>query len=94
MEKGHCGGSSIIGEELATIEELTRYIIIGKPKDIPESFKEWRRYRNLTLRDVEIKTGISNSYLSQLETGKVDNPSFEIVCKLCECYSVRLIVGS
>lgn len=35
-----------------------------------------------TLREVEEKTGISNAYLSQLECGKVDNPSWKIVKNL------------
>lgn len=34
-----------------------------------------RRARGATLREVERATGISNAYLSQLETGAVNEPS-------------------
>lgn len=53
--------------------------------------QELRRARlaaNLTLRQVETDTGISNAYLSQLETGKADNPSTTILRKLAEHYHV------
>jgi DNA-binding XRE family transcriptional regulator len=35
-----------------------------------------------TLRDVEERTGISNAYLSQLESGKLNNPSWKVVKSL------------
>ena len=75
------------------MDDYTAYIIISKAKDIPGRFKEWRVYRDLTLREVEVATGISNAYLSQLETGKIKKPSFEVVAKLCIIYKIRLIVG-
>jgi transcriptional regulator with XRE-family HTH domain len=40
------------------------------------------------LRDVEKATGISNAYLSQLETGKVENPSPHVLHKLADFYKV------
>jgi transcriptional regulator with XRE-family HTH domain len=39
-----------------------------------------------TLREVETKTGISNAYLSQLESGKADRPAPRILHKLAEFY--------
>lgn len=75
------------------MDDCTSYIIVAKPKDIPGKFKEWRIYRDLTLREVEIATGVSNAYLSQIETGKIKKPSFDVVCKLCDIYKIRLIVG-
>jgi len=69
------------------------YPITAKDSQIPQDLKEWRLLRGLTLRDVEKKTGISNCYLSQLETGKTKKPSFEVVSKLCYCYFVYLKVG-
>lgn len=44
----------------------------------------------LTLRDVEIITNgaISNGYLSQLENGRIKNPSARIVVMLCASYMV------
>ena len=49
-------------------------------------FKNRRKETGLTLRRVESITGISNSYLSQLETGKIDNPSFTTVVTLHNLY--------
>jgi transcriptional regulator with XRE-family HTH domain len=40
------------------------------------------------LRDVEKETKISNAYLSQLESGKADQPSPRILHKLAEFYNV------
>ncbi len=46
-----------------------------------------RTTRGLTLRFVETQTGISNGYLSQLETGKAENPSPPMLKKLADLYS-------
>ncbi len=50
-------------------------------------FKGMRIAKGLTLRQVEEKTGISNAYLSQLENGKMKNPSHTIVIKLQSFYN-------
>lgn len=50
--------------------------------------KSIRLQKNLTLRDVEAKTGVSNAYLSQLETGKVRQPSPSTLYKLAELFEV------
>jgi transcriptional regulator with XRE-family HTH domain len=47
-----------------------------------------RRRTGLTQRAVEAETGISNAYLSQLEGGKVRQPSPTILHKLAELYAV------
>lgn len=44
--------------------------------------KRIRKGRGITLRAVEKLTGISNSYLSQLENGKILKPSYDVVMKL------------
>lgn len=46
-----------------------------------------RFYSGFTLRQVEELTGISNSYLSQLENGKVKKPSYEFVTRLISLYN-------
>lgn len=51
------------------------------------SFRELRLARKFTLRQVEEMTGISNAYLSQLETGKIKKPSYEVVQKLNNLYA-------
>ncbi len=47
-----------------------------------------RESRQLTLRAVQEKCGISNAYLSQLETGKIRRPSPSGLYKLSEVYAV------
>lgn len=47
-----------------------------------------RRRRKLTLRAVEESAGISNAYLSQMETGKVGAPSPVVLHKLSELYGL------
>jgi len=49
-------------------------------------FRGLRKKSGFTLRKVEELTGISNAYLSQLETGKVKKPSYDTVVKLMALY--------
>jgi transcriptional regulator with XRE-family HTH domain len=55
---------------------------------VGEYLKKIREDKNLSLRDVEAETGISNSYLSQLESGKIKEPSPNLLHKLSEFYGV------
>ena len=50
--------------------------------------KELRAKSNLTIMQVEIKTGISNSYISLIERDK-RKPSVEILHKLAKAYRVK-----
>jgi len=47
-----------------------------------------RQHQQLTLRAVETRTGISNAYLSQLETGKIRSPSPVMLQKLSDLYGI------
>ena len=49
-----------------------------------------REDRRLTLRQVEEKTkkAVSNAYLSQIETGKIQKPSPNILHELAEVYEI------
>lgn len=47
-----------------------------------------RNRRKLTLRAVQDAVGISNAYLSQLETAKVQSPSPVVLYKLSELYEL------
>jgi HTH-type transcriptional regulator, competence development regulator len=47
-----------------------------------------RKRLGLTLRAVETKTGISNAYLSQLENGRIKEPSPTVLHKLSELYRI------
>lgn len=49
-------------------------------------FFSLRKEKNWTLRQVEDATGISNSYLSQFESGKIRKPSNSVITKLINFY--------
>ncbi len=57
-----------------------------------KTLKSTRDNVSLTLRDVEIATGISNAYLSQLENDKIKKPSASILYKLANVYKIDLNV--
>jgi HTH-type transcriptional regulator, competence development regulator len=50
--------------------------------------KEARAKRGWTLREAEEQTGVSNAFLSQLEGGKIKQPSPNVLHKLCEKYEL------
>jgi len=60
----------------------------NKPKVLGEGLKMAKELRNLSLRDVEEATGISNAYLSQLENDKVKKPSPHFLHKLAALYDI------
>ncbi len=51
-----------------------------------------RQRKNLSLRDVERDTGVSNAYVSQLENGKIRAPSPVVLNKLAGLYGVQYAV--
>jgi HTH-type transcriptional regulator, competence development regulator len=51
--------------------------------------KDARTATGKSLRDVERLTGISNGYLSQLEAGKIKQPSPKHLFQLAELYGVE-----
>ena len=57
------------------------------PELINQIIRQHRKARRYTLREVEEFTGISNAYLSQLETGKVKTPSAKVLYKLARLYN-------
>lgn len=52
--------------------------------------KELRKKRNMTLRDVELATGISNPYLSQIERGERGIPTVKFLRRLADVYHVSV----
>ena len=60
----------------------------AEKRSLGSELREVRTMRNLSLRDVESATGISNAYLSQLENGKVKKPSPHFLHKLAKLYEV------
>ena len=59
-----------------------------EPNDLGGYLKSARQVKNFTLRAVEREAGISNAYLSQLESGKIKNPSPNVLHKLSELYGL------
>lgn len=57
-------------------------------KAFGEYLKKLRKDCKLTLRDVETRTGISNGYLSQVETGERKHPSVPVLKKIADAYGV------
>lgn len=53
---------------------------------LAEILRRLRETKRLSLRQVEKKTGVSNAYLSQIENGKIGEPSPHILHKLSEVY--------
>ena len=62
-------------------------------KGLGTFLRDARTRLGLTLRDVEGKIEISNAYLSQLEGGKIKQPSPQILHRLCEHYGIRYPVA-
>lgn len=50
-------------------------------------YRTIRKQKGLTLKDVEKATGMHNGYLSQLESGKIKSPSYDVVRKLSNYYN-------
>ncbi len=59
-----------------------------KPSNLSKYLKSLRAANNLSLRAVEKEAGISNAMLSQLESGKVKQPSPIFLHKLAVLYGV------
>ena len=57
-------------------------------EELGELLRRVRRVKNITLRTVQDKTGISNAYLSQIENGKIGSPSPNILYKLANLYDL------
>lgn len=49
-----------------------------------------RECKGLTLRQLEKLTGINNGQLSQMETGKIVEPSFRNVVKIARALNVNI----
>lgn len=64
--------------------ELPIHIVIPSLLDL--NLKQMRKNKGLTLRQVEEKIGVSNGYLSQLETGKIKSPGYDTIKRLIELY--------
>ncbi|GEM50039.1 helix-turn-helix domain-containing protein [Deinococcus cellulosilyticus] len=59
------------------------------PPTLGEELRKTRKQHGFTLKDVEKETGISNAYLSQLETGKIDRPAPDKLYQLAQMYRIN-----
>ena len=60
----------------------------GDQPRLGQYLRAMRDAKGLSLRQVEAKSGISNAFVSQMESGKVKQPSPVILYKLAETYGV------
>lgn len=67
---------------LSTMKKKTDNLTLG------QFLKAAREDRGLSLRGAEKETGISNAYLSQLESDKIKQPSPTLLHKLAQIYEV------
>jgi transcriptional regulator with XRE-family HTH domain len=49
-----------------------------------------RECKGWTLRELEKESGVSNPLISQIETGKVKDPGFATVVRLCEALGISI----
>jgi transcriptional regulator with XRE-family HTH domain len=57
-------------------------------KSVGQELQTARKFKKLSLREVEAATGISNPYLSQLENDKIQKPSPQFLGKLASLYEL------
>ncbi|HET59538.1 MAG TPA: XRE family transcriptional regulator [Chloroflexi bacterium] len=57
--------------------------------NISDRLRRTRKMSHMTLKDVSLKTGLSISFLSDIERGRT-KPSLETVYKLAECYGISV----
>jgi transcriptional regulator with XRE-family HTH domain len=72
---------------------ISAWGVLSAPRSSTESklgdyLRESRKATGLTLRGVQSKTGITNGYLSQIESNAVDRPSPNMLFKLAQTYGV------
>ena len=56
----------------------------------PNQLKAWRKALGYKLKDVSEKTGISVSYLSDIERGRT-YPSLKTLIALCDFYQISIM---
>lgn len=61
---------------------------MDEPNELGVFLRAAREQKSLSLRAVERQSGVSNAYLSQLESGKIKQPSPNILHKLSLVYEV------
>lgn len=80
--------SDTIQGQIRTARSLGEIPLPNAPRTLGEWLRHLRHNSNLTLREVEERSGISNSYLSQLETGHMTRPHPYILRGLADMYHI------
>jgi transcriptional regulator with XRE-family HTH domain len=64
--------------------------LVGRPNELGGLLADLRTARGLSLREVEeaADNAVSNAYLSQLENGKIQKPSPNVLHSLAQVYAV------
>jgi DNA-binding XRE family transcriptional regulator len=99
--KEHYEVDTDLGTVVATLDyirDLEKYIDFLESKFTEKFIKidelrTTRKAYGVTLREMETEIGISNAYLSQLETGKITNPSFRVVDTLTRYFQNKKLNG-
>ena len=77
------------------LDKLSMLSIISSMEDrhnhLSHFLRTARERKGLTLRAVEQATEVSNAYLSQLESGKIKQPSPVVLHKLSQLYGVSYV---
>jgi len=58
---------------------------------IPSYLKDLRLSKGISLRKVSEKTGLSDTYISLIESGKRPLPRLETLEKICDVYDIKLL---
>ena len=87
-----CNSSELNPNMLDKISKLRILSKMAENKQLGPFLRAARERCSLTLRAVERASGVSNAYLSQLESGKIRQPSPVILHKLAGLYEVSYAV--
>lgn len=50
--------------------------------------KECRKMRNLSISKLSYKSEVARGYITELESGKYENPGLQVICKLSKALKV------
>lgn len=59
---------------------------------VGEKIKEIRKSKNMSARELSRRSKVSQGYLSQLETGKNNNPTNEVLRKIANGFNMSYVV--
>lgn len=51
------------------------------------NIKELRKSKRISILKLSKITGISRSYLNELDNNKYDNPGLKVICTLCKAFN-------